>query len=203
MTTLMLSAGEATRLGDLAPGGCKAMTVVGGRTMIDWWTELAGETPTVVCRSSHLAVIDDTVPTVVCDDGGGAARALNAGLTACKPDEPVTVVYADTFVSVVPNGSEWCAVDAAQGGRAWDIVEDGLVYYGDLPPEEMALVCVGLYRFAETDRLDVAVTHALAQADGEVGMADVVNFYGLPFVPVAGWQDVGDPEALARWRQPS
>lgn len=200
MSALLLSAGEASRLRGIAPGGCKAMTIVGGLTMVGWWTALLGERPTVVCRSEHLAVLPDDIDTVICDAGGGPARALEAGLAAVKPDEPVTVAFADTWLPELPEGPEWCAVAAADPGRFWDVVEDGLVYYGD--PGEVALVCVGAYRFAEPERLAEAVSRALATPSltPEVPMGEVVNAYRLPFVAVSGWQDVGDPGALSRWR---
>lgn len=199
MTAFLLSAGNATRLDDLAPGGCKAMTIVGGQTMLDWWASSLGEMPTVVCRSDHLVVLPDNVNTVICDTGGGPARALQAALDVCDPDEPVTVAYADTWLYELPEGDEWCAVAAAPGGRSWDVVEDGFVWYGD--PIDAALVCVGAYRFGDFERLARSVDDALeASHNAEVGMGEVVNFYLLPYVPAFGWQDVGDPDALGRWR---
>lgn len=199
MTSLLLSAGEATRLRGIAPGGCKAMTIVGGLTMVGWWTALLGRSPTVVCRSEHLAVLPDDIDTVICDSGGGPARALEAGLAACAADEPVTVAFADTWLPELPDGPEWCAVAAADPGRSWDVVEDGIVYYGD--PGDVAVVCIGAYRFAEAERLATAVETAIAWSEAsEVSMGEVVNTYRLPFVAVNGWQDVGDPIALNRWR---
>lgn len=198
MTALLLSAGQATRLDGLAPGGCKAMTIVGGWTMLDRWGGLLGDRPTVVCRSEHLPVLPDDVDTVVCDEGGGPARALAKGLGVCDPEEPVTVAFADTWLMDLPPEPEWCLVAAARGGRAWDVVEDGFVAYFD--PGATSLVCVGAYRFASLLTLQMAVTLALKDAEGEVGMGEVVNRYGLPFLPALGWQDVGDPKALAAWR---
>lgn len=175
------------------------MTIVGGRPMLDWWGDLLGGRPTVVCRSEHLPVLSDDVDTVICDRGGGPATALDAALDRCAGDEPVTVAFADTWLSTLPEGSEWCAVAAADPGRAWDVVEDGIVWYGD--PGETALVCVGAYRFAEPERLALAVDRAITtRRDTEVSMGHVVNAYRLPFVPASCWQDVGDPGALDRWR---
>lgn len=178
------------------------MTIVGGRPMLDWWGDLLGGRPTVVCRSDHLAVIPDDVDTVICDDGGGPAAALAAALDVCDPGEPVTVGFADTWLQTLPEGSAWCAVAAADPGRAWDVVDDGIVWYGD--PGETSLVCVGAYRFAEHYRLADAVAVAIDDAEvrgvNEATMGAVVNAYGLPFVSVSCWQDVGDPGALDRWR---
>jgi hypothetical protein len=189
----MLSAGNASRLG----GGCKALTEVGGRTMLDWWRSIAG-TVTVVCRSEHANLIDG--PVVICDDGGGPALALSAALEHVE-DRPLTVVYADTWVPAVPAVMEFCGVAAGEGGRKWDVIEDDIAAYCEVPEGSSALVAIGLYRFARLDDLFDAVGKVLFDAPpGEVGMADVVNAYGLPFIPVPGWQDVGDPAAQARWR---
>lgn len=202
MTTLLLSAGNATRLGERAPGGCKAMTEVGGRTIIDWWSDVDPGLQ-VVCRREHAGVLPTAANPVYCDDGGGAAVAVKAALPT---EGPVTVVYADTWLPSwqVPKGVDWCAVAAASGGRKWDVVEDGLVAYRDVEPGEAALVCIGLYRFADVDRLEWALQEAIGMAQffggGEAGMADVVNAYGCTFRPVVGWQDVGDPRALSQWK---
>lgn len=194
MTSIMLSAGRATRLG----GGCKAMKLVGGRTMHEWWRRTHLDKPTVVCRSEDAASIPG--PSIVCDEGGGPAFALRAALALVA--EPVTVVYADTWVPAVPHEDEFCGVAAARGPRSWDVVEDGLVAYRHVDADEAALVAIGLYRFADVERLGKCVDEAIngRTIGAEVGLADVVNLYGLPFVPVVGWQDVGDPQALARWR---
>lgn len=202
MTVLLLSAGNATRLGDSAPEGCKAAAMVNDRQMLDWTWEAFGR-PIVVCRGKHLKVISKSIDTVVVDEGGGPAFALGKALAKVQPTDSVTVVFADTWVPEwgVPRDPEFCGVAAAKGGRSWDVVEDGLVAYRHVADSEAALVCIGLYRFADPQALKDAVDKALVNApSGEVGMGDVVNTYGLPFVPVLGWQDVGDPLALARWR---
>lgn len=191
----MLSAGRATRL----DGVCKAMNLVGGRTMYEWWRRCQLTKPTVVCRSEHARSIPG--PTIICDEGGGPAFALRAAL-ALVTEGPVTVTYADTWVPAVPHDTEFCGVAAARGPRSWDVVEDGLVAYRHVDEAEAALVAVGLYRFADVDRLTKCIDEAIGRRTigAEVGLADVVNAYGLPFVPVLGWQDVGDPQAIARWR---
>ena len=201
MTTVLLSAGRASRLGDRAPGGCKALLDVGGRTMLDWWTDLAPDGLVVVVRSEHVDLLPDGVSRVVCDQGGGPAQALAAALVACDGDSPVTVAYADTWLPGLPPGDEWCAVAAAKGGRRWDVAEEGLLAYRDVDLGEVALVAVGAYRFGARWRLELALDFELRQAppDAEVGLAEVVNDLGLPFVPVLGWQDVGDETALASW----
>lgn len=203
MTTLLLSAGQATRLGDAAPGGCKALVDVGGRTMLDWWQEIDPGL-TLVCRPEHAHMVLSKASDVVLSNGGGSAVAVQDALQYGL-DSPVTVAFADTWVPAhaVPAGVDWCGVAAAPGGRRWDVLEGGLLAYVDLDPGASALVAIGLYRFADVERLvkvvDSAVTRAQRQGV-EAGMADVVNLYGCSFKPVWGWQDVGDMAALAAWK---
>jgi hypothetical protein len=204
VTAVLLSAGHASRLGDLAPGGCKAALPVGGGMMLDWWRDLVDDELLVVVRPEHLEVLPERpdVRYLECDGGGGPAAALAFALPWCEPNQPVTVGYADTWLPELPVGSEWCAVAAARGGRRWDVVEDGLLAYRDVELGEVALVAVGAYRFGALWRLRLALEHELSlvpSLDTEVGLADVVNTLGLPLVPAYGWRDVGDPVALASW----
>lgn len=198
MTALMLSAGKATRLN----GACKAAAVIGRRPMHEWWHRVLLERITVVCRSEHA----DALPTqtIVCDDGGGPAVALATALESplVDSDRPLTVIFGDTWVPACPLADEFCGVAAAGGGRSWDVIEDGLLAYRHVDDGEAALVAIGLYRFARPDDLRTVLDKVIADAHptAEVGMADVVNAYGLPFVPVTGWQDVGDFDARRRWR---
>lgn len=198
MTTLLLSAGKATRLGDRAPKGCKALNEVDGQTMLDHW--LSHDPDTVIaCAPEHVTALPSGVDVVIVQGGGGPAAALREALPYA--DFPVTVAYADTWVKAVPDAEEFCGIAAAKGGRRWDVHHDSCITYRYVAPDVAALVCIGLYRFADHDRLAKALDVAIEMAgDGEAGMADVVNVYGLPFVPVLGWQDVGDPAALEAWR---
>lgn len=197
MTAVLLSAGRSTRLGLRAPGRCKALLKVGGRTMLDHWRDRFPDL-VVVVRSEHRDLLPDDVQRVVCDEDGGPARALAAALDVCDQG-PITVIYADTWTPHVPEGSEWCGVAAAAGGRNWYVAEEGLLAYRAVAEDEVALVGVGLFRFAEKWRLALALTHELMVGTGEVGLDGVVNDLDIPFVPVVGWQDVGDPEALGRF----
>lgn len=204
MTGVLLAAGKATRLGQLAPHGCKALVKVGGETMLDHWRGHFGDELLVVCRSEHADLLPDDVRRVTCDTGGGPAVALAAALPQCGQG-PTTVAYADTWVKYLPEGHEWCAVGAGAGGRSWDVVEDGLLAYRYVDFGEAALVGIGLFRFAELWRLELALDHEIrfagVHAPGiEIGLADVANALNLPLAPALGWQDVGDPAALAAWR---
>lgn len=198
-TALLLSAGKAERLGGLAPGGCKAMVEVGGRSMLDWWRD-AFPRLIVACRSEHNDVLPNDVPRVICNEGGGPARALRKAMDACDQG-PITVIYADTWVPVVPRGPSWCAVAPADGGRKWYVAEDGLLNYRYVDEGVTEIVGVGLFRFPEKWRLTLALEHELAVTpEGQDCGLDVVsNDLGLEFEPVLGWQDVGDPQALEAW----
>lgn len=199
MTAVLLSAGKSTRLQLRAPGGCKALLKVGGRTMLDWWRDFFPDL-LVVVRSEHAELLPDDVMRLVCDQGGGPARALAAALPALG-NGPITVIYADTWLPEIPEGDEWVGVAAAKGGRNWDVFEDGLCASRLVEPDEVVLAAVGVYRIAEKWRLELALSCELALvADQECGMADVVNDLDLPMEPVYGWQDVGTVEALHQWR---
>lgn len=167
--------------------------------MLDWWRDWYHDL-IVVCRSEHFDLLPDDVRRVACDVGGGPARALAAALPLCD-EGPITVIYADTWVSHVPGWPEFCGVGVAEGGRNWDVIEDGLCASRSVGEDEVAMVAIGLYRFAEKWRLALALTHELSiNPDGEVGLADVVNDLDLPFKPVLGWQDVGTVDSLHAWR---
>lgn len=198
MTTLLLSAGRAQRMG----GGCKAAVNVGGKTMYEWW-QAVDPNVTIVARSEHFPALGGVEELITCDTLGGAAVALQTALPFC--DGPLTVAFADTWVPAesMPKGVDWCGVAAAGGGRSWDVVEDGLAAYRHVEAGEVVVACIGLYRFSDLERLNDAVIKAVAIGEffeQEAGMADVVNHYGLSFRPVLGWQDVGDEHALAAWR---
>lgn len=164
--------------------------------MLDWWRDRFPDL-VVVVQSKHASLLPDDVRRVICDLGGGPARSLAAALPECD-NGPITVIYADTWTPHVPEGDEWCGVAAAMGGRSWYVAEEGLLAYRSVGEDECALVGVGLFRFAQKWRLALALSHELNQ--GETGLDQVVNDLDLPFVPVVGWQDVGDTESLLKWR---
>jgi hypothetical protein len=81
------------------------------------------------------------------------------------------------------------------------VAEGGVAVSRQVPIDQVVTACIGLYRFSDLSKLRRALDVAIGITDGgEVGMAPVVTLYGSPFVPVVGWQDVGDPAALAAWR---
>lgn len=188
---LITTAGGATRLGDLAPHGCKSLLPVGGKPMIEWQLDVLGEA-TIVCRPEHASLLDGYGPVRV--DG------LDLGPASClafAPDGPVTVVYADTWFDSLPDGSDWVGVGSGGPGRAWDVIDpDGKVRYRE--PKDVATVAVGLYAFA-----DGARAAAAQRAENAASMAAVLNVYA-PWraVPIPSWRDVGDPDSWARWTRP-
>ena len=196
---VILSAGKASRLGELAPGGCKALTVVRGRPIIEWQLDVLGEA-TIVCRSEHVELLGEYGPTVVNDHGRGSADALRSFLSTPR-EGPVTVVYADSFFRGLPAGEDWVGVADVNGGRSWDLVyKDGSVAYNHLPEGSSGRACVGVYRFSDSYQLALTVsflTALLFFSDRELGMAPVVNNTpGLRFVDIPSWRDVGDRGAV-------
>lgn len=189
---LILTAGKAARMGNLSPDGCKALTVFRGRPTIEWQLDVLGEA-VIVCRSDHVSRLSEYGRSFATDEMGGPAGALRAAL-AEPADDPVTVVYADSYFEELPTESEWCGTGRGYGGRSWDLVGDP-VRYRHVEAWASANVCVGLYRFADPQRL-TDVLNGLA-GGGELGMPAVLSQYHLPFIPVPSWVDLGTPEALA------
>lgn len=189
---LILTAGRATRLADVAPRGCKALTPVNGRPIIEWQLDVLGEA-TIIARPEHRHLLEKYGEVACTGEGGGPVGALYYGW---EPDGPVTIVYADSFFSALPDGPDWVGVGVAGPGRKWDVVHNGKVSYRE--PNKQAVVCVGAYRFDNPLWLDAAVEHAWKRRTGEVGMAEIVNRHPSPtFAPVGSWLDVGDPQALS------
>ncbi len=138
--------------------------------------------------------------TIVNDECRGAADALRSAMQE-PSDGPVTVVYADSFFTELPEGDAWVGMQYVQGGRCWDLIySDGHCEYAPLPSGTTGRACVGIYRFPDPWTLALRVTHVTAYFDrkAEIGMAPIVNNHpGLSFVEIPSWMDVGDPEALS------
>lgn len=202
--SIILTAGRATRAGELAPDGCKALVEVGGNPMIKWQCDaLADGDPIIVCRSEHVDMLKDYGQTVVNDRGRGAADALASALPLV--DGPVIVAYADTFFlgDDIPEGTDWVGVADADGGRRWDVVRDHYVAYEHVAEGWVARVCVGLYAFSDPRRLGKIIEHLTlrhAVTQPEMGLAPALNIYN-PWreVHIPSWQDVGSVEAIKAW----
>lgn len=201
MNLVVLTAGRATRLGPDAPYGCKALTPINGRPIIERQMAAAdADTVTIVARSEHRSLLTEYGDVVIHDGFDGPARALSAAIR--RVPTPVLAAYADTFFAEVPAGEDWCGTHEAQGGRYWDVADDDVVYRY-VRPDRTVDVCVGLYRFDDHDRLTAALIRACSVPHHEVGMSGVVNRYGCRFVDVPSWQDIGDRDALARFKVPA
>lgn len=184
---VILTAGLGTRMGDLAPDGCKSLTMVDGRPAIEWQLGVLGEA-TIVCRGRHKHILEQYGPVIVDDSLCGPVFALNAALPA---DGPITVVYADSLFTALPHGDEWCGVAEASGPRSWDVVDYDeeammpMVRHRWVSREETARVCTGIYRFGELRKIS------------ELSMPEMLNRRRTPMVEISSWRDVGTPEALA------
>lgn len=203
---VILTAGRATRAGSLAPDGCKALVRLDDRPIIEWQLDCFTQEPVIVARSEHAEMLVGYGDVVVNDRCLGAGDALRSALKIID-DEPITVVYADTFFTDIPDGSDWVGIGTGWGGRAWDIVYD---YDGDVRVSYTeatgeTTVCVGLYSFADVKRLRDVVPywagyHSKA-VPSEWGLSWVVNDYpGLRWEPVPSWIDCGSVDDIQRWR---
>lgn len=201
MTVIINAAGRASRLAGYAPYGCKALLEVGGTPMIEWQLDVVGSA-TIVCRPEHADLLRRYGPVAVDANDLGPASCLTA-VPESVTAGPVTVVYADSWFSSLPAGSDWVGVaEVADRARSWDVVDDdGWVSYRD--PKGPARVCVGVYSFSNGDLIRALVASSGARP---VGMADVLAPYQathpVEFVEMADWQDVGDPAAWASWKRP-
>lgn len=191
---VILTAGMATRMGDAAPHGCKALVEFRGRPMIEWQFDVLGEA-TIVCRSEHVPYLQHYGPLVTDDTGFGPAHALLRA-TRATVGESTTVVYADSFFTALPAGEAWCATNYAWGPRLWDVVTGSHVYSLYVGEHERLEVCTGMYRFPDREPL---VARLRRLYDG-MGLGPAVNATELPFVLVESWKDVGTAEALAAAR---
>lgn len=194
-SNIILTAGMAKRMGELAPDGCKALVEFRGRPMIEWQLDVLGEA-TIVCRSQHARRLARYGRVVPDDTTRGPAFALDAALGS-RVDGPVTVVYADSFFDVLPSGDEWCGIGFGHGGRSWDVIKGNTIVYEEVPEGREALVCVGVYRFGDPWRLVRRVVTICSGCTNVAGMPPVLSGYPVPHVIIPSWQDVGTPEALA------
>lgn len=202
---VILTAGKATRAGQYAPNGCKALVSLDGKPVIEWQLDVLGSLdgePIIVCRSEHEPLLRRYGRTVINDRGRGAGDALASALAVAA--EPIVVAYADTFFTELPDGTDWCGVALAHGGRSWYVVSpQHTVAYLNVPADEVALVGVGLFAFSDIDRLQ-AITGRFGTEwrwrGQEWGLDVVLNAYETwRAVAVPSWQDVGSSEAIEAW----
>lgn len=199
---VILTAGRAVRAGSYAPNGCKSLVPLDGRPIIEWQMACFDSEPLIVARSEHahdLAAYGDVVTNDSCLGPGDALRSALRVLD----DEPITVVYADSFFTDVPDGSDWVGTGIGWGGRPWDVImPNGVVSYCD--PQREALVCVGLYSFSNLARLREEVHywsgyHA-KPSPHEWGLSWVLGRYPTKrWEPVPSWVDIGDVAGIEGW----
>lgn len=202
---VILTAGKATRAGSYAPNGCKALVELDGRPVIEHQLDVLnalGE-PIIVCRSEHANALAKYGEVAINDVGRGAGDALDTALQWVN--EPVVVAYADTWFDALPEGEDWIGVDVAPGGRAWYVVSPvhHSVAYVTVPEDEVALVGVGLFHFADIDRLR-KITGKFGTEwrwrGQEWGLDVVLNTYQTwRTVHIPSWRDVGSVEAIEAW----
>lgn len=194
LTSVILTAGNATRMGDMAPDGCKALVEFRGRPIIEWQIEQLGES-IIVCQTRHAPVLEQYGYIVTDDSLEGPAHALQRGLHMV--DGPVVVAYSDTFWEEdLPEGEAWCGVaqlSPAAPSRVWDVVRSEWVYPMEVFKGVGAHVCVGLYRFEDAHELRKQLVH---HGHDGAGLAYAVNALQTPFVEVKTWRDIGTREAL-------
>lgn len=203
---IILTAGNATRAGDLAPHGCKSLVELAGIPVVEWQAAALRRAgygdPLLVCRPEHKEHLVRFGPTFGWGHGGGPAMALSMALGVI--DGPVLVAYADTFFTDVPRETDWVGVAPAPvGGRRWYALDytDGRPFLEYRPCDEGDLVGVGLFQFSNLTRLHLATIDAVDRnLGGETGMDSVVNAYGdWHPVMIGSWQDVGDGPAIESW----
>lgn len=195
---VILAAGRSSRLG----GRSKLLVDAAGIPVHEWHRRAIGaRAATAVVRSDDAAAVADAAPwlaLVTHDSLDGPAGAVLAYLRARAGIGGVTVLFGDTLLPAVPERRGcWVGVAPAPW-RVWDYPMAGRWVRG--VPE--VPVCIGLYHFCAPALLAAACERALATADGEASMADVLNEYAthqwLEPLPIEGWQDAGDPDALRR-----
>lgn len=194
LNNIILTAGATSRMGDLAPDGCKALVSLHGRPVIEYQLEQLGEA-TIVCLTKHAPLLEQYGRLVTDDSLEGPAHALLRGLHFTEG--PVTVAYADTFWDEeLPDFDYWCGiafVPPSLPSRLWDVVQKGRVYTAQ-EPYQNSPVCIGLYRFPDAHELR---RHLLLRHHDGAGLAHSVNQMELPFIEIPTWLDTGTPEALA------
>lgn len=199
MRALILAAGRASRLG----GRNKLLVEAGGQPVHAWHRRaLEGFEIGAVIRPHDAEAIHSEIPwlspIVEHDAQDGPVGALLAYLEQERSSDPLTVIYADTLLPKIPQEEiSWVGLAKAPG-RIWDYY-DGEWTRG-IPYLE---VCLGAYGFSCITCLRTIARNLIAKANGEeVHMATLLAAYDgehlIQRLHLEGWQDAGDPEAIAR-----
>lgn len=202
MLNIVVSTGLSTRLRGLAPDGCKSLTPLAGRTVLEHQMDVLGDV-TVVCRSAHEHMLRPYARTVVDDSLCGSAVAVSKALEGVTG--PVVVAYADTLFDAIPSGSDWVGVSTGQGGRKWYAIRDGHVEYEHVPEGWTAVVGVGLFAFSDPQRLKRIIDsrwNRMARFGEPLTMAPILNDY-KPWMAerIESWRDVGTLDAVASYER--
>lgn len=195
---VILAAGRASRLG----GTNKLLVEAGGQPVHEWHrTALADYEVDVVVRPDDAQAVRDAMPwvrrVVTHGDYDGPGGAVLGYLDRIDQPDELLVLFADTLLREVPSESgDWVGV-ATPPGRVWDYW-DGEWMRGTPAVQ----VCVGIYNFACMHCLTDTLAHLNERAESEVPFADLLRTYSsehyLVHKPITGWQDAGDPDAIAR-----
>lgn len=186
MNSVILCAGKATRLGFLAPEGCKSLVQIKGRTILDHQLDVLrriSDQVTVVCRSNHVPLLNGLgVDLVVHDLYDGPVAAFRKA----KPQGDTCLCYGDSLFRSIPPDHDWVGVGFATGPRRWDVIERGHIKYEWVDEYAVKKVCVGVYRFDQPEKL------------WGKDMPDALHHYPEPlqFRVVPGWADAGDASAV-------
>ncbi|MGH9202130.1 MAG: NTP transferase domain-containing protein, partial [Vicinamibacterales bacterium] len=201
MNGIILAGGRATRLGPLAAQLNKSLISVGQQPMLAHQVQqlrrVGCERVVVVVSPDQLRQVEDVatragleVIVVKQPKPNGPADALWCGLPFV-PNEPITVLMADTYLDDVdvPLDDDVVVVAPAPVSRRWCWhTETGWT-------DDYALagtpVAVGAYHFASTKRAR-EVCYELCDGQ-EVEMAAFLNRYGeTTQLTATSWLDVGD-----------
>jgi hypothetical protein len=182
---IVLTAGRNERGG----GECKALKLIDGRPAIEHQLDVL-EHAAIVCQTQHVARLRNYGRVITDDSFSGPGGAVYAALKERPPDDPVTIVYADTLFKCLPEGNAWCGVWHTTEHRSFDVVVDGVVIrktpngWGDF-------VCVGAYRFPDPWELMREVAWMSGRMR-QFELGGVVNHCRLPMAPVPSWKDTGN-----------
>jgi len=194
---VILAAGKATRLG----GENKLLVEAGGVPVSRWHERLLRGIPTtIVTRSDQAAAVMDVATwakVIAHDELDGPVGALKAYRSTARHSEEETIVlFADTLLvpQPLPAGS-WVGVAPAPA-RVWDLPSP----WGWTRGKPYLPVCVGIYAFDNSRRLDDAIERLAVGPD--VPFAKLLHAYALSSRlnqnNVRGWHDAGDRDAISR-----